>query len=372
MRRGAAVGAALAATILAAGGAARAFDFTLSGSGAIEYHAFVGANTHALAQPSSIGIDSLTLEVAQKLVVDVSKGVNVNVKVCFGCHGVELDQGYAEGHLKDWFSIRAGRITVPLGEFNVRHDPANYTSPSKPLPYAMGDMLYYRPSEFNLGVVPTPYADNGAEIFGSVWIGGRVLLDYSVYLVRGLVGSNDLNFVDSRAYVAAKHTPSVGGRLVMTVGPFSLGGSASWGYYDAASKLQYLIYGADLYARWRWFVVRAEFIARQTDYDPNVPGYLYAPKDRAFVKAGYYAQLDVNPLEWLTLLVRVDGLERLGMPLPGSIITSDRAGIIRATGAAAFRFAANFVLKAGYEFWKLHGTPFEDQHVVRAALIFGY
>src|SRR5207245_2072943 len=112
-------------------------------------------------QPSSIGIDSLVFELASKMVVDVSDRLNVTVKICFGCHGIEVDQGYAELHLSDALNLRLGRINVPVGEFNTRHDPANYTTPSKPLPYAMGDMLYYGRDDFNLGVVPTPYSDDG-------------------------------------------------------------------------------------------------------------------------------------------------------------------------------------------------------------------
>ena len=349
-----------------------AVNFTFTGSGAVEYRAFIGDKSHSLPQPSSIGIDSLTLEFAQKVVVDVTKDVNVNVKVCFGCHGVELDQGYAEAHVRDWLSIRTGRFNVPLGEFNVRHDPANYNAPSKPLPYAMGDMLRYRPSEFNLSVVPTPYSDNGIEFFGTFWIAHKILLDYSAYVVRGFVGTNDLNFIDSRQYVANKNTPSVGARLVATMGPVSLGGSFSWGYYDPNNRLSYLIYGADLYARWRTLTLRAEFIARQTDYDQSLPGYLFKPKESYFLKAGYYAELEWTPLGWLTVLGRVDGLVRKGMPLPESAITEDSAGIVRATAGVVMRFLSVFMVKAGYEYWSFYGTPFENQHVVRTAVIFTY
>jgi hypothetical protein len=351
---------------------AEALDVTFAGSGSLEYHTFVGAKTGAVPQPSSIGIDGLTLELAQKVVLDVSKSVNVNVKVCYGCHGVELDQGYAELHWKDALSLRAGRINVPIGEFNARHDPANYSAPSKPLPYAMGDLLYYRANEFNLGVVPTPYSDNGAEMFGSFWLGKRVTLDYTLYVVRGLVGSNDLDFIESRSWTARKRYPSVGGRVVASFGPVSIGGSASWGYYDPDGKLMYLIYGAELYARWRTLTLRGEFIARQTDYDRSLPGYLYVPKEHYFIKAGYYAQLDWDPLSWLTVLARIDGLYRLGMPLPGSLITSDSASILRPTIAFLLRFGGHFLVKAGYEYWHFTGVPFEDEHVVRTALLFTY
>jgi hypothetical protein len=364
---------ALGAGVLLAVAPARAINFSVSGSGALDARVFVGVHSQKVAQPSSIGIDTLSLELAQKLIVDVTKNVNVNIKVCYGCHSVEVDQAYAEVQLKDWFSLRAGRINVPIGEFNVRHDPANYTTPSKPLPYAMGDMLYYRPNEFNLGVVPTPYSDNGGELFGSFFIAHKLLLDYSAYVVRGFVGTNDLNWVDSRQWIASKNTPSVGGRVVLSVGPLSLGGSVSWGYYDPNQRLTYLIYGGDLFAHWRSLVFRAEFIARQTDYDRNAGPYLFAQAPPYyFVKAGYYAQLDWTPVEWLTLIARLDGLFRLGMPLPNTVITEDQTEIVRSTLAVAVRFAAVLMLKAGYEYWSFTNVPFEDQHVVRAQLVFSY
>jgi hypothetical protein len=364
---------ALFVAVAVAPARALAINFSIGGSGALDARVFIGAHTQKVAQPSSIGIDTLSLELAQKLIVDVTKNVNVNVKVCYGCHSVEVDQAYAEVQLRDWFSLRAGRINVPLGEFNVRHDPANYTTPSKPLPFAMGDMLYYRPNEFNLGVVPTPYSDNGAELFGSFWIGHKALFDYAAYVVRGFVGTNDLNWVDSRQWIANKQAPAVGGRAVLSVGPLSIGGSVSWGYYDPNQRLTYLIYGGELFAHWRSLVLRAEFIARQTDYDRNAGPYLFAQAPPYyFVKAGYYAQLDWTPLEWLTLIGRIDGLFRLGMPLPNTVITEDATEILRGTVAVAVRFAAVLMIKADYEYWSFFNVPFENQHVVRAQLVFTY
>jgi hypothetical protein len=197
------------------------------------------------------------------------------------------------------------------------------------------------------------------------------LLDYSAYVVRGFVGTNDLNFIDTRQWIANKHTPSVGGRVVATVGPVSLGGSVNWGYYDPNQKLTYLIYGVDAYARLGPVTFRGEFIARQTDFDLTATGYLYKIQQPYFVKAGYYAQLDWNAREWLTIIARADGILRRGMPLPDTPLT-DQASIVRATAAAALRFAGYFMAKVEYAYWVFQGVPFENQHVVRAELVFSY
>src|SRR5215831_12653515 len=217
--------------VLGASSRAHAVDYTFSGSGALDYRGFVGGATDRV-DPNVIGINSLALELSHKIVVD---------------------QGYAELHGSDFWNLRIGRFNVPIGEFNVRHDPANYTTPSKPLPYAMGDMLYYTRDDFNLGVVPTPYSDDGLEVFGSAWIAERLQLDYTVFAVRGFAGQNDLDFAASRRFTDNNQLPSVGARMVATVGPVSLGGSVAGGTYDNQDNLAYYIFGGELYARVRPF-----------------------------------------------------------------------------------------------------------------------
>lgn len=372
--KGAALGAAaaFAAVGVIAPRASSAASYTLAGSAVVDHREFLGAESRRLAMPSSVGIDSTNLELAQKFIVDVTPTVHMNVKVCFGCHGIEVDQGYAEIHLTDAVGMRVGRINVPVGEFNVRHDPANYTTPSKPLPYAMGDMLHYQPDAFNLGVVPTPYSDNGVEVFGSLWLLGKIQLDYALYVVKGLAGTNDLDFVASRRYTDNNRTPAVGTRWVATVGPLSVGGSIGGGFYDRRDRLKYLFYGAEAYLRLDPLVFRGEIIYRLTDYDPDAPGYRFAPVEPYFLKLGYYGQADWNLTDWLTLVYRVDGLSRMGMPLPGTQIDQVFTGIVRHTGAAAFRFDGNLLLKVGYEYWAFSGVPFENQHVARLALVYSY
>ncbi|HVE82268.1 MAG TPA: hypothetical protein VND93_05450 [Myxococcales bacterium] len=372
--RGATAGAAAALAVLVALAprASSATGFLLTGSGALDHRELVGAQSLKLAAPSQVGIDSTTLELAAKLVVDVNPSLNVSVKACYGCHGFEVDQGYAEFQFGEHLNLRAGRFNVPVGEFNLRHDPANYTTPSKPLPYAMGDMVHYR--EFNLGVVPAPYSDNGLELFGSFWIQHLVQLDYTVYAVRGLVGSNDFDFKASRDVRDNNHTPAIGARVVATWRHLSVGGSLGGGYYDAQDRLRYAFYGAELYYSQGPFVLRAEAINRLTDYDVNAPGYPFVvnPAEPYFLKLGYYAQLDWKALDWLTAIYRVDGVNRLGMPIPGSGLDGQYASVLRHTVAASLRLDQNLLLKLGYEYWAFQGTAFEDIHAGRAALVYSY
>jgi hypothetical protein len=349
---------------------AEAADYVFSGSGSLDYRGVLSGAGGPQANPT-LGIDSMVFELSHKTVVDVTERLSVSVKICVGCHGFEVDQGYAELHLHDAVNLRFGRINVPIGEFNVRHDPANYTTPSKPLPYAMGDMLHYTRDGFNLGVVPTPYSDDGIEIFGGV-AAGQVLIDYTVYAVKGFAGQNDFDFQATRRFTDNNSTPAGGARVVASVGPFSIGGSAAAGTYDAKDNLWYYIFGGEAYARVNKFVLRGEYIMRRTDIDTTAPGYQFEIKEPYFVKKGWYAQLDWEPSEYLTLIYRFDGLRREGIPLPGSELEQVFTEALRHTIAFAARPWGGVLFKAGYEFWTFSGTPYPDAHMVRVGMVYSY
>jgi hypothetical protein len=342
----------------------------LGGSASLDYRYIAGDNPPS--NPSILGINSLGLEVAAKAVVDVGHGVSFNVKLCAGCHGLELDQAYGEVMLKEQFNVRVGRINVPFGDFTVRHDPTNFTAPSKPLPYAMGDMLYYGPQAFNLGIVPAPYVDNGVEAFGTFSLSGSTNLQYSLYLVKGLAGINDIDFVTSRQYLDNNRIPAGGARLVLTGPDWSIGASATAGTYDPRDTLLYVMAGFDAYFRVGPVKFRAEALGRRTDLDPFAVGYPFQLIDTWFLKLGWYAELEWEVQQRLTLLLRTDGLQRIGEPIPGSLVNTTSAGVQRQTAALLFRITGNFALKGDYEFWSFSGTSFQPRHVVRAAIVFGY
>ncbi len=346
-----------------------AFDAILSGSAALDYRYIAGPNPQE--NPSPLGIAGLTFEVAQKVVAEVGHGFSFTVKACGGCHGIEVDQGFGELRLKPFFNLRAGRINVPFGEFTVRHDPANFSTPSKPLPYAMGDMLQYGREGFNLGIVPGPWVDNGLELFGSASLGKTTQLDYAVYVVKGLAGDNDFDFAHSRSYLDNNRTPAFGARLVLTGDDWAIGGSFSAGTYDSKDALWYAMGGLEAYARFGPVTLRAEALARRTDLDPVASGYAYRLIDAWFLKAGWYAQLDWAVIPQLTLIVRSDGLQRWGMPLPGSEL-APVAGVQRQTVAALVRVHENVALKADYELWTFSGAPYQLRHVARAGVVVGY
>ncbi len=356
------------ALVLAAA-SAHAFDVTAAGSAAVDYRYVSGPNPPE--NPSTLGITGLTYEVAQKLVAEVGHGVSFTVKACAGCHGLEVDQGFGEVRVKRFFNVRAGRLNLPFGEFNLRHDPTNFTTPSKPLPYAMGDMLWYGREGFNLGIVPAPFVDNGVEVYGSLSLSKKVQLDYSAYVVKGLVGDNDIDWARSRNYLDINRTPAGGGRVVLTGEDWAVGASFTGGTYDPKDTLHYLMGGLDLYLRFGPVVFRAEGLARRTDLDPTATGYAYQVIDSWFLKVGWYGQVDWAIIPQLTLVLRSDGLQHFGLPIPESSIQPN-ARVLRQTVALMGRVNENFAIKADYELWTVTDAPFTARHLARLGVVVGY
>jgi hypothetical protein len=350
----------LAAALLQAAPAA-AVERHFAGSAQLDY-LFV---PDAASRPGGRSVyDGFTTEVALKLAVDVSDRLSANVKVCYGCHGFELPMGYFDFRVADELVVRAGRFSPSFGAFNIRHDPANHATSDKPLPYDMGRMLH--PGDWNLGVLPSPFPDNGVEIGGTHWFGERVQLDYAVYATSGFrapTGSNDLawglsqtrggNMLDNNG------VPAGGGRLVATfrVGEgndVTVGGSAMYGTWDPANRFSYLIAGGDAAARIGRTQLRFEYLVRRQTFapDPAVPYKLVVPAsgEDTFEKHGAYLEVERSMTETITLLARADGLYRAGN-LPASSPLAPRAAVFRYTLGGTVAVAPGFRVKASGELW---------------------
>src|SRR5215212_8775831 len=110
-------------------------------------------------------LDGATVELSLKLNVDLSSSTSASVKVCFACHGFDVGMAYVDLRAAGELRLRVGRMTPSFGAFPQRHDPANHHTSDKPLPYDMGRML--RRDDWNEGILPAPWVDNGVEIGGT-------------------------------------------------------------------------------------------------------------------------------------------------------------------------------------------------------------
>ena len=351
---------------------ADAFDRNFAASAQLDYH-FVPGSVDRRAR--SIVFDGMTVETAFKVAVDLSDHLSINAKICYGCHGVETDMLYLDYRVRDELNFRIGRFSPSFGNFNIRHDPANQRLSDKPLPYDMGRMLRLR--EWNMGVLPSPFPDNGLEISGTHWFGEKVQLDYAAYMVSGFKGdktSTDLDFVQSRSgnlyYVDNNGRPSFGGRTAVTAklgaaGDATLGASGMYGTFDPDNKRRYLILGTDLTFRIYRTNLRFEYLMRRQEMDVGDPSrFKYvvpAVGGDFFVKHGAFAEIEQPLSKDVDLVGRVDGMYRVGNVLAASTLQA-RSAVLRYTLGTAFTIERGFRLKVSSEFWTFSDRGVENSH----------
>jgi hypothetical protein len=340
---------------------ALALDRTFAGSVQVDEHI-------APFQPSdSYGTQffgGFTTELSGKIAADISEHVSANVKVCYGCHGFETDMAYVDLRVVDELNFRVGRFSPSFGAFNLRHDPANHKLADKPLPYDMGRMLRLR--DWNMGVLPSPFPDNGVEIDGSHWFGDVMELDWAVYAVSGFKSAEsslDIDFVQSREgnlyYVDNNDTPAGGGRLAATfrLSPatdLTFGGSGMYGTFDPQNRFSYAILGADVWLRAGRTNVRAEWLVRRQEFSDDQPTqlkYTAPPGQNFFVKHGAYVEVETPMATGVDAIARVDGLWRVGDVAATSPLTNETY-VLRYTIGASIVVAQGVRLKLTPELWQ--------------------
>jgi hypothetical protein len=367
---------AVAAAVGWAPGLVRSQDHNFAGSIQTNY-LWVPSDDEARDQT----FDGFTNELSLKVAVDLTDQISANVKLCHGCHGVEIDMAFADLRVFDELNFRVGRFNPSFGDFPLRHDPANHRTADKPLPYDMGRMLRLR--EFNLGVLPSPYVDQGAEINGTHWFGEAAQLDYAAYIVGGLRSGQDdvdLDFIQSRSsyYVDNNSEPAVGGRLAVTfdIGESvlcTLGSSFMTGHQDPKRERSYMIGGVDFYARLGSVDIRAEYLLRRTEMPVTDADarYRYGPGedgvyDDFFLKDGFYVEANVPLSTRLELVGRFDGLRRIGN-VPVNVPLRKESSVLRYTGGINIVFDASVRLKLSAEYYDF--SDFDDDIGINSGVV---
>ena len=255
-------------------------------------------------------------------------------------------------------------MTPAFGAFPQRHDPANHMTSDKPLPYDMGRML--RRLDWNEGILPAPWVDNGIEVAGTHFFeAGQV--DYAVYAIsgpKGGVDSVDFDFVQSRApeqyYVDNNSEPAAGARIsgaleLSDADTLTIGASAMAGHYDPDRKLTFAIAGADVVFRHDSLFLRAEYLIRRTEMAIGDPTrFKYGPGADGtfanyFLKDGFYIEGEM-PIGSATAIARWDGLRRSGNVLATSAL-SKSSSLYRYTLGFAFRVVSAVRLKTSIELY---------------------
>ncbi len=374
---GVVVGALVAVGLLAA--VAQGVDRNFAGSAQLDY---LAVPTQDVAR--GVTFDGFTTELSLKVAADVTDEIGASVKACYGCHGFEMGMAYVDVRPWDALGVRVGRFTPSFGDFPARHDPANHRTSDKPLPYDMGRMMRLR--EWNMSILPAPYVDNGLEVGGTFLLGEDVDLDWASYVIGGLKGTSDafdVDFIQSRSgdlyYVDNNSRPSVGGRMVLAwrLGEetsMRLGGSGMWGHYDPGHELEYFIVGADAVLKHSDWTLRAEYLLRRTEmhlsaapeerfkYGPGATGEF----DPFSLKDGFYVSLDAPMTEHLELVLRADGMRRMGN-LPAQSLLRSTSAVLRYTGGINVLLERSYRIKLSGELYDF--SDFEDEVGVHAGLV---
>jgi hypothetical protein len=369
------------ALVAGAAAAARAEDDgqakrNFAGSVQLDY---LAVPTEKLAGDTTF--DGATVELSLKLAMDFGSSVSSNVKMCVACHGLEVGMAFFDIRRSDELNVRVGRFTPAFGNFPLRHDPANHRTSDKPLPYDMGRMLHFR--EWNEGVLPAPWVDNGIELNGTHFFAhGQV--DYAAYLIGGpKAGVEPVDFdyklsrTPERYYVDNNSQPAVGARLAATLelsdtSLLSFGASAMAGHYDPDAELRFAIGGLDAVLQVGSVVLRAEYLARYTQMalgDDPAEKFRYGPGvlgtyDDASIKDGFYVEGEV-PAGNFELIGRWDGLRRAGNVVASSQLRS-KSALLRYTGGLAYRMKNALRIKTSVEVYDF--SDFEDEVAVHIGL----
>jgi len=369
---------AVVGTALAVSGAAIAGDVNFSGSVQLDY---LSVPTDDFAR--DFVFDGFTTELSLKMTVDVNEHISVQVKACYGCHGVEFGAAYVDFQATDDFVIRAGRFTPAFGDFPVRHDPANHLTADKPLPYDMGRMLRLR--DWNMSVLPAPYVDSGLQMSWTPAASDTVDFEFSGYVIGGLRGSNgatDVDFAQSRSgelyYVDNNSRPTVGGRVSARFGIgdalVALGVSGMYGTYDPANKLDALLLGADIVLRIDRVALRVEYLMRRTKMglgDNPQENFRYGPgADGTFdpysLKEGFYGELTFPMGEILEGVVRFDGMRRTGNVALTSALRS-RSAVLRYTAGMNLTMVRDWRIKLSGEVYDF--SDFKDEVALHLGVV---
>ena len=202
--------------------------FTLGGYG--EMHANFGEGS----APDQFDIHRLVAYVGYTFSDWIRFSSEVELEHAFVSSGsdgeISIEQAFLDFLLSDPVNIRFGRVLVPVGITNRKHEPPTFYGVERP--------------SFDRVIIPTTWSADGIGVFGGL----APSLKYELYLVSGLDGSqfSAVNGIrDGRIKERPSlHEPAVTGRLdffpfVRWAGPpgfLRLGASAYYGGVDNGNQ----------------------------------------------------------------------------------------------------------------------------------------
>lgn len=320
--------------------------------------------------------EGVTGEFAMGATYHADKSLTVVVRACVGCHSFELENAYFDWEMTPTWSLRAGRIPVPFGGLSRRTDASHVESATKPLPYMMGGMPYE--ANYNLGIVPAPFIDNGAAVTGTFWVTKNSKVTVETALVRGLKGTSpDLDFELSRDFEDFNGEPAVAGRVLLATDTITTGASFTCGHYDFDSDLEYFMGSVEMTVRLGTWNLRLEGVMRDTDYFTPDAFSMNRRRETSH-RIAYVVQADGPIAEaWRGFLLHdylkvEDIFLGLGGPasMPNANTTDDENTTFRLAGGVVYSVRAGLQVKGSVEYWD--PSDFEKAVVFHLGLVASY
>jgi len=300
------------------------------------------------------------LRLVPKIQAQIAEGITfeTEIEIEGGGAGVDFLTGneilveYAEltfALLDEKLDFVAGLILLPWGRYNLYHDdPLNDLADRPLVSRYIGSVTAQQP---------------GVAVQGTLEPGSGWFLDYDVALVQGFQdGFSTANGVrDARPSFREDNNDNkqVFGRFVVTpplgfVDVFELGGSFTYGEWDAGNDLSDYGWGVDLFVKRGHFRFTGEYMWYRIDQPAGAPATEPQRQNGWYVEAAY----DFFPATWrgkhvllteestFTLVVRVEALD-LNEATDGTTLRDD---ISQVTIGFAFRPVRRTVIKISYAF----------------------
>jgi hypothetical protein len=201
------------------------------------------------------------------------------------------------------------------------------------------------------------------------------------YLVNGLSGSSlGIDFLQSRNFADNNNRVAGGGRLTLGTPNVRAGASLTTGRFNdpaapiagAVDKLDYVIYGCDIRARYqRLFRLQAEYARRNSD---RFDFFAAGPETFSEKVDGYYVEAEVRPWEKfpVSVVARYDVQDRRSPKAPiTSMLAAGSFDVECVTWGINIELWRQSVLMLNHEHWFLP-APLKDADVfgVRYAITF--
>lgn len=198
--------------------------------------------------------------------------------------GFNVNKLHLDLELAKLFNIRGGIILIPFGHYNLNYHDAKRELTDAPM------IAKY--------VIPAPYSDAGASIFGEMSFLGLFDIGYTFYVVNGFnenLSTTNAGLANAKPGFLRDNNndKSMGWRLFFNVLEFiKIGSSGYYGCFDDTTEADLIGHGVD----WDTTIGKLQILGEYADFDVEDGGSLTNASGNIYPKTlrGLYVQLNYH------------------------------------------------------------------------------